>query len=137
MTRFPGGTRTKRPLTALALLAAAIAAVVNAAVVFACTGVMGPFLFNPTSGPAGIVVTTSASGLKPYPAKYDIFFGGSCMTFSGKLLKTIVTSPQGTWSNVTVRIPKTATLGAHPLCGVEAYPNPGSTATTHNEFTVT
>lgn len=97
---------------------------------------MGQLTLNPSSGHAGSAVLTTATGVKPYPAKYELFFGGQCMTFTGKLLKTITTTPSGGWTNVKVTIPKTTTLGSHSLCGVEAYPIAGQTATTHNSFTV-
>jgi len=103
---------------------------------FACSVVMGPLTFSPTSGPAGTVVITSATGLKPYPAKYDVFFGGTCMQFNGKLLKVITTNSQGGWTNVKVTIPKSAHLGTHAFCGVEVYPVVAQTATSHGSFTV-
>ena len=118
------------------LLAATAAVTIAAVGVFACTGIMGPLVLSPSSGHPGTVVATSASGLKPFPARYEVFFGGECMTFTGKLLKTITTNASGGWTNVTVTIPKRASLGQHALCGVEAYPNAGQTATTHNAFTV-
>ena len=74
--------------------------------------------------------------LKPFPARYELFFNGACMTFSGKWLKTITTNSQGGWTNVKVTIPKHATPGQHSLCGVESYPQAGNTATTHDSFTV-
>ena len=107
-----------------------------ASAAYACTMIMGPLTLNPPSGPAGTVVSTTASGLKPFPARYDMFFGGTCMSFSGRLLKTITTNSSGGWINVKVTIPKRAPLGQQALCGVEAYPNAGQTATTHNAFTV-
>ena len=107
-----------------------------ATTVFACTGIMGPLTLNPASGLPGTVVSTTATGLKPFPAKYDLFFGGACMTFTGKLLKTITTNMQGGWTNVKVTIPKNAKMGSQALCAVEAYPSPGSTATSHDSFTV-
>ena len=116
--------------------APATAAVLLATTVFACTGIMGPLTLNPSSGKAGSIVYTTATGLKPFPAKYDLFFGGSCMTFTGKLLKSITTNGAGGWTNVKVTIPKAATLGSLSLCGVEAYPSPGQTATDHDSFTV-
>lgn len=97
---------------------------------------MGQLTLTPSSGHAGSAVVTTATGLKAYPARYDLFFGGECMTFTGKLLKTITTNPQGGWVNVKVVIPKQATLGSHSLCGVEAYPVAGQTATSHDAFTV-
>ena len=102
----------------------------------ACTAIMGPLYLSPWSGPAGTVVSTTVTGLKPFPARYDLFFGGACMSFSGKLLKTIATNSQGGWTNVKVTVPKSATQGEHALCGVEAYPVAGQTATSHDAFTV-
>ena len=107
-----------------------------ASTAYACTMIMGPLTLNPPSGHAGTVVSTTATGLKPFPAMYDLFFGGTCMTFSGKLLKTIPTNGQGGWTNVKVTIPKTAKPGSYALCGVEVHPNPGATATTHSSWTV-
>ena len=133
-----GGWRLPRPpqLAAGAAVAAAALGLVGTEA-FACSAVMGPLSFNPPSGPPGTVVLTTASGLKPYPAKYDLFWAGECMTFTGKLLKTITTNSQGGWTNVKVTIPKNAPLGQHSLCGIEAYPSAGSTATTHAAWTVT
>ena len=129
--------RGVRPgLRATAVAAPATVAVLMATTVFACTGIMGPLTLNPASGKAGSIVYTTATGLKPFPAKYDLFFGGECMTFNGKLLKTITTNGSGGWTNVKVTIPKTAKLGSQALCGVEAYPSPGQTATSHDAFTV-
>ena len=124
----------KRWLCASAV--AVVATTVIAATVFACSSIMGQLTLNPQSGPPGAVVMTSVTGLKPYPAKYELFFGGQCMTFTGKLLKTITTDANGAWTNVAVTIPKRAKLGSHSLCGVEAYPVAGQTATSHNSFTV-
>lgn len=132
----PARRRARRGLRIAAVVTPAIAGGLVATTVFACTGIMGPLTMNPTSGPPGVVVSTTASGLKPYPARYDLFFGGTCMTFTGKLLKTITTNLQGGWNNVKVTIPKKATMGSHSLCGVEAYPNAGATATDHGSFTV-
>lgn len=116
---------------------AAAALAVVATEVFACSAVMGPVSFNPPSGPPGTVIFSTATGLKPYPAKYDMFFDGACMTFSGKLLKMITTNSHGGWTNVKLVIPKNAPMGQHSLCGIEAYPNAGSTATSHASWTVT
>lgn len=128
-------TRLGRRLAAPAALAVAMG-IATAAEVFACTATMGPLTFNPPSGPAGSVVLTTASGLKPYPARYDLYFGGECMTFTGKLVKVITPDLNGAWSNVAVTIPKKAKPGVHSFCGIEAYPNPGQTATSHSSFTV-
>ena len=117
--------------------AAAAAAAVVATEAFACSAVMGPVSFSPPSGPPGSVILSTATGLKPYPAKYDMFFDGRCMTFTGKLLKVITTNSSGGWTNVKLTIPKNATMGQHSLCGVEAYPNAGSTDTSHASWTVT
>lgn len=126
-----------RPRTALAASVVALVSMLALAVsAYACSGVMGNLVLNPSSGPPGTVVTTTATGLKPFPAKYDLFFGGACMTFTGKLLKTIQTNAQGGWTNVKVTVPKRAKMGSQALCGVESYPSPGSTATTHDSFTV-
>lgn len=114
----------------------ATALVATPSLAFACTQIMGPLTLTPSSGHAGTVVSTTATGLKPFPARYDMFFGGTCMSFTGKLLKTITTNASGGWTNVKVTIPKRAPLGQQSLCGVEAYPNAGQTATSHNDFTV-
>ena len=121
----------------LAGTASALAAVMTGSIAFACSNVMGPVSFSPASGPPGTVVLSTATGLKPYPAKYDVFFDGSCMSFTGKLLKTITTNSHGGWTNVKLVIPKNASLGAHDLCGIEAYPDAGATDTTHGGWTVT
>ena len=114
-----------------------LALVATESVAFACSNVMGPVTFSPASGPPGTVLLSTATGLKPYPAKYDMFWDGSCMSFTGKLLKTITTNSRGGWTNVKLVIPKNATLGNHSLCGIEAYPNAGSTDTSHGGVTVT
>lgn len=111
-------------------------------VAFACTSVMGPLTFSPVSGSGGTVITTSATGLKVYPAQYAMHFtklvGGDCMSFSGVVtLKTITTDAQGAWSNVPIRIPQSAKQGTHGVCGMEVYPIKGGTATSHDVFTVT
>ena len=104
---------------------------------FACSAVMGPLTFTPVSGPSGTVVSTSATGLKAYPARYELFFGGECMTFTGTLLKTITTNRMGAWTNVKVTVPVSSAPGTYALCGVEAYPMKGMTSTTHDTWTVT
>ena len=109
---------------------------VFASTAYACTMIMGPLTITPSSAPAGTVVATTVTGLKPYPAQYDLFFGGECMTFTGKLLKTITTNTSGGWTDVHVRIPYKAKPGTYSLCGIEAYPVAGQTATSHNTFTV-
>ncbi len=115
---------------------AAAALMVMPSIGFACSQVMGALTLTPSSGHAGSSILSSVTGLKPYPARYDVFFGGACMTFSGKLLKVITPDSNGAWTNVKLTIPRNATLGSHSLCGVEAYPVAGQTATTHNNFTV-
>lgn len=114
-----------------------------ATVAFACTDIMGPLTLTPTSGSAGTLVTTSATGLKGTPAKYELHFSTSagssydCMSFTGvQVLKTIRTNRAGGWTNVRVNIPPNASLGTHNLCGMEIYPNKGGTGTTHQSFTV-
>lgn len=123
-----------RRLAGAGLACGAVVALATTAL--ACTAIMGPLYFSTYSGPPGTVVKTSATGLKPYPARYNLYFGGVCMQFSGKLLKTITPNLSGAWTNVRVTIPKHAQPGTYSLCGVEAYPNPGQTATSHNDFTV-
>ena len=132
------GARWRVATTKAAVLSILVAAalVATASLAFACTQIMGPLTITPSSGRAGTVVSTSATGLKPFPARYAMFFGGTCMSFTGKLLKTITANSSGGWSNVKVTIPKKAPLGQQSLCGVEAYPNAGQTATSHNDFTV-
>ena len=107
-----------------------------ASTVFACTLYMGNLVLTPSSGPAGTTVSTTVTNLKPYPAQYDLFFGGQCMSFTGKLLKTITTNAHGGWTNVKVHIPLKSKPGTYALCGVEAYPSAGQTATSHDTFTV-
>lgn len=130
------------PLSA-AVAATAIVAV--ASTVWACTITMGALTISPTQGAAGTVVTTSATGLKMNPAKYVLHFtvglttaGANCMNWSGEFkLKTVATNSSGSWSNVKVTIPATATRGTHGMCGIETYPTKGQTGTTHDTFTVT
>ena len=132
------GARQRRAITKAGLLSVPLmtALLLTASLAFACTQIMGPLTLNPGSGPPGTVVSTSATGLKPFPARYDLFYGGTCMTFTGKLLKTITTNPSGGWINVKVTIPKRTARGQHSLCGVEAYPNAAQSATSHDDFTV-
>ena len=130
------------PLSA-AVAASALVAV--ASTVWACTITMGALTISPTQGAGGTVVTTSATGLKMNPAKYVLHFtvglttaGANCMNWSGEFkLKTVATNSSGSWSNVKVTIPGTATLGTHGMCGIETYPTRGQTGTTHDTFTVT
>lgn len=129
-----GGRLRKNSLCASVVAVGATAAVASTA--FACSSIMGQMTLTPDSGKPGTVVLSTATALKPYPAKYEIFFGGTCMTFTGKLLKTITTNSHGGWTNVKLTIPKTAKLGSQSLCGVEAYPVAGQSATSHNSFTV-
>lgn len=127
----------RRTRYAMAVSGVALAGFLGiSSVAFACSGIMGNLTLTPDSGPPGTVVSTSATGLKPFPAQYDMFFGGTCMTFTGKLVKVITPNASGAWSNVKVTIPKHAKLGLQSLCGVEAYPVAGQTATSHNAFTV-
>lgn len=125
----------------LTLPAAAIAALAGAATVFACTNVMGSLTITPTSGPAGTVVTTSVSGLKPN-ATYALHFAkatnGNCMSFSGVTTVARATAnSSGGWSSVMATIPNKATIGVHGFCGMELSPIKGNTGTTHDTFTVT
>ena len=125
----------------LTLPAAATAALAGAATVFACTNVMGSLSISPTSGPAGTVVSTSASGLKAN-ATYALHFAkatnGNCMSFSGVITVARPTAnSSGAWSNVMATIPKKATMGVHGFCGMELSPIKGNTGTTHDTFTVT
>ena len=124
----------------LAGAGAALAAALVSVPALACTAIMGALSITPTSGRAGTVITTSASGLKIGPAQYALHFtttSTNCMDFTGVVtLKTITTSRQGTWSNVTATIPSTASQGTHGLCGMEVSPVKGQTGTTHDSFTV-
>ena len=137
--------RLLRRRVALSGVVAAVALVAVASTVWACTITMGPLTITPTQGVAGTVVTTSASGLKTKPAKYVLHFtvglttaGANCMDWSGEVnLKTIATNSSGAWSNVSVTIPRSASLGAHGMCGIETYPTRGQTGTSHDIFTVT
>lgn len=104
--------------------------------VLACTDIMGVMTLTPDSAPAGTVIHSSVTGLKPYPARYNIYFGGECMTFTGKLLKIVTPNAAGAWTNVKLKIPLSAKPGTYSLCGVESYPTPGQSATSHNSFTV-
>ena len=118
-----------------------IAVVASASIAYACTEVMGPLLMAPMSGHAGSTVLTTASGLKPYPARYAIHFGNTssddCMSSTGvTILKTIKTNRRGGWSNVPVTIPAMARMGDHGICGMETSPVAGMTGTVHDTFTV-
>ena len=78
-------TRARRRFGALtvgagAFVLASLAGV--ATVAFACTDIMGSLSLTPTSGHAGTSVSTTASALKPKPAKYEVHFAigsGDCM----------------------------------------------------------
>lgn len=137
--------RLLRQRVPLSALVAATALVAAASTVWACTITMGPLTLTPTQGAGGTVVTTSASNLKIKPAKYVLHFtvglttaGANCMNWSGEVnLKTIATNSSGGWSNVQVTIPRTASRGAHGVCGIETYPTRGQTGTSHDTFTVT
>ena len=118
------------------------ALVLLATVALACTEVMGPLTLTPTSGSGGTVVTTTVLGLKVGPAQYALHIAkttsGDCMSFRGvTTLKTVTTDASGGWSNVSVTIPRSTTLGTHSFCGMEVYPIKGQTGTTHESFTVT
>ena len=118
------------------------ALVVISTIAFACTSVMGPLSFSPTSGPSGTVIMTSAQGLKVAPAQYALHFakasGADCMSFKGVVtMATIATSPTGTWSNVSMRIPAKSSLGTHAVCAMEVTPVKGATGSDHDTFTVT
>ena len=109
--------------------------------VAACTNIMGTLGITPTSGPGGTTITTSASGLVP-KGVYQIHFGktpgDSCMAFKSVLtLATITTDSSGGWNGVTAKIPNTAAVGVHSLCGMETKPVKGGSGTTHDTFTVT
>ena len=137
-------TRARRRFGALTLGAGGfvLASIVGVATVaFACTDIMGSLSLTPTSGHAGTSVSTSAAGLKPKPAKYELHFAnstsGDCMSFDGvDVLRTIRTDTAGGWSNVGVKIPTSASQGTHSFCGMEVYPVRGGSGTTHMSFTV-
>lgn len=132
------GFRSKVAVVALVLMAT----IGISTVAFACTQVMGALTITPASGKAGTVITTSAAGLKVFPAQYAMHFtkgvGGDCMSFAGVVTMTKITAnSQGGWSNVPMTIPASAKQGVHGVCGMELYPIKGATATTHDTFTVT
>src|SRR5262249_26211064 len=108
----------------------------------ACTVVMGPLTLAPSAGPAGTVVMTTASGLKPSPAVYAIHFGKAastdCMSFTGVL--TLGKGPpdtSGNWTNVPITIPSGQKRGPHQVCAMELSPLKGGTGTVHDTFTLT
>lgn len=118
------------------------ALVVISGVAFACTSVMGPLNFSPTSGPSGTVIMTSVQGLKVAPAQYAVHFakasGADCMSFKGvATMKTIATDSTGSWANVSMQIPAKSTLGTHQVCAMEVTPVKGATGSIHDTFTVT
>lgn len=136
--RASGRAARRGVLVGLGVLAAMLAA---ASLAFACTAIMGPLTLNPTSGKAGSAVSSSASGLKVYPAKYEIHFTpaswANCMSFTAvTVLKTIATNSRGEWTNVPVTIPASAARGNYEICGMESYPVKGGTGTSHQIFTV-
>ena len=142
MTRNRVPKAVKTGTAVLAGGAGGTAIVLLATIAFACTEVMGPLTLTPTSGPGGTVVMTTASGLKVSPAQYALHLGktssSDCMAFKGvTTLKTVPTDASGGWSNVSVTIPRSTTLGTHGLCGMEVYPIKGQTGTMHDTFTVT
>ena len=109
--------------------------------VAACTNIMGSLGITPTSGPGGTTINTGANGLVAN-ATYALHFGKtsstSCMSFSGVInLKTVTADASGGWTNVTMTIPRTASMGVHSLCGMELKPVKGGSGTVHDTFTVT
>lgn len=128
---------------AAALASGAVAALAGSAA-FACTVIMGALSISPTSGNAGTTISTSATGLKPAPATYNLLFedavglsaGGSCMGSSQILVKAIPTNTQGSWTSVGATIPALAPQGVSEICGLEKFPVAGQTGTTHDEYTV-
>lgn len=137
--RFGRGVRWKVGSGGVALL------LVAASASYACTEVMGVLEVSPTSGPGGTVITTGAVGMKRSPARYSLLFSDAdrvtanqgCHTSSVVLVRRIRTNAKGAWSNVTATIPLDAPVGVSQICGLEKYPNPGNTGTTHQTFTVT
>ena len=111
---------------------------------FACTAIMGALTISPTSGNAGSTISTSASGLKAAPAKYNLLFedsvgvssGGSCMGSPHVLVANIPTDTQGAWNGVIATIPSNAPQGVSEVCGMESYPVRGATGTTHDTYTI-
>lgn len=108
---------------------------------FACTNIMGSLTITPTSGPAGTMISTTASGLKPN-ATYALHFAkstsGNCMSFQGVLtIAKITANSSGAWTNAMAMIPGKATMGVHSTCGMELSPVKGNSGTAHDTFTVT
>lgn len=140
MRRLSGCRRTAGAGMAAGGLASGLL-VWAAIAVAACTNIMGSLGITPTSGPGGTTVITGANGLVP-KATYALHFGKtsgtSCMSFSGVInLQTITADASGGWTNVSVTIPRTASMGVHSLCGMELKPVKGGSGTTHDTFTVT
>lgn len=145
MTHTTG--RTQRRIRRAASVAAPIMALAMAAgaTAWACTDIMGQMTLSPTSGAPGTVVSTSAVGMKGAPSKYKLLFNKAPRVAAGKgchsaikvLLKPVKPDVTGAWSNVVVKIPSLAPLGVSQICGLETYPNPAQTGTTHETFTVT
>lgn len=134
-------SRRRGRLALLSVVPACLLAIAFASVAYACTTIMGSLTLTPTSGPAGMTISTTASGLKAN-ATYALHFakavGANCMSFKGVLtLATITADSTGAWSNVMAKIPSNATMGMHSTCGMEVTPIKGSTGTQHGIFTVT
>ena len=136
----PGWRRTAARGVAAGGLAGG-ALVWAAMLTFGCTNIMGSLTITPTSGSAGTMISTTASGLKAN-ATYQLHFAKStssnCMSFKGVLtLATITASSMGAWNSVTAVIPSRASMGVHSTCGMEITPLKGGSGTQHDTFTVT
>ena len=139
--REQGASRRRGRLALLSAVPACLLALALASVAYACTTIMGSLTLTPTSGPAGTMISTTASGLKAH-ATYALHFaknaGGNCMSFTGVItIGKVTADATGSWSNVMAMIPSNATIGMHSTCGMELKPIKGSTGTQHDTFTVT
>ena len=139
--RLHGASGRRGRLALLSAVPACLLFIAFAGVAYACTTIMGQLTLTPTSGPAGTMISTTASGLKPH-AMYGLHFaktvGGNCMSFSGVItIAKITASSTGAWSNVMATIPSNTTIGMHSTCGMELKPVKGNTGTQHDTFTVT
>lgn len=81
---------------------------------------------NPTSGPAGVVITVSGSGYAP-GERVDILFGGD----TGSRVGYVIAKPDGTFAG-RISIPSSAAMESHTIIATQ---KSGSRATT--TYTVT
>lgn len=136
-----GASRRRKRIALSAAVPACLLAIATTSVAYACTTIMGQLTLTPSSGHAGMTISTTANGLKAN-AMYALHFakavGANCMSFTGVItLGKVTTDSTGAWNNLIATIPSNASMGMHSTCGMELRPVKGSTGTQHDIFTVT